>query len=274
MPALAHSAARSVEAPAEVRRLIVTWQHPINRSIYPVGILNFDGMTYTFCYIQAALSAPDFRPFIGFPDLSHDYQSENLFPLFAQRAMTPRRPDFPRWVTQLGLPEDASPWEQITRSGGRRQGDTIQLFPVPTVIGGRLECDFLVHGIRHILERTILVGDHQFRLDRARLEAALNSLRPGDPLALCAQPDNPVNSRAMLTTTTEALPLGWVPDLLVDVVHQLPNPQTTEVTVRHVNGPEVGWHLRVLAQLTSRVPNDFSAFTGPGWQPLAAVSEY
>jgi hypothetical protein len=106
------------------RRLVVTWQHPDERLIEPIGLLDYDGDCYRFGYIQHALAVKDFRPLLGFRDLYGSYASEHLFPLFAQRVMDPRRPDYQRYVARLGLPEDASPWEQIARSQGRRQDES------------------------------------------------------------------------------------------------------------------------------------------------------
>lgn len=246
----------------------MTWQHPAERTISPVGLLSFHGHMYTFRYIRNALTVPGFRPFLGFPDLEWCYTSARLFPLFAQRAMAPRRPDFTRWVTRLGLPEDASPWEQIARSGGRRQGDTIQLFPVPRIKDSRMECDFLVHGMRHVLERPIDVGNTQVTVTRDELEATLNALRPGDELGLCDEPTNRSNPRAILTTTVGHLPLGWIPNLLVDELRRATEHGPARVVVRTVNGPEAGWHLRLSATLAVDVPAGFEVFTGPLWKPV------
>lgn len=258
-----------VRAPGTMRQLVVTWQHPIERSISPVGLLGFDGETYSFCYIRNALQVPGFRPFLGFPDLDRWYASPVLFPLFAQRAMGCRRPDFARWVTRLGLGADASPWEQITRSGGHRQGDTIQLFPVPRITAGRLECGFLVHGMRHVLERPIVVGDTVTTVSREELERTLSELHPGDELGLCDEPTNRANPRAILTTARGEVPLGWIPNLLVEEVHRIPDRRHATVTVRTVNGPDAGWHLRLLAKLSAAVPPGFDVFTDPMWEPLA-----
>ncbi|MBY0288436.1 MAG: hypothetical protein K2X52_15010 [Mycobacteriaceae bacterium] len=260
-----------VRASATLRQLVVTWQHPIERSISPVGVLSYDGHAYSFYYIRNALDAAGFRPFLGFPDLDRWYTSPVLFPLFAQRAMGSRRPDFARWVTRLGLSESASPWEQITRSGGRRQGDTIQLFPVPQINGGRLECGFLVHGMRHIIERPIHVGQTTITVTRDQLERTLSALRPGDQLGLCDEPTNVSNPRAILTTTRGQVPLGWIPNLLVEEIHRIPDRGRATVTVRTVNGPDAGWHLRLLAKLSAEVPDTFEVFAGAMWEPLAVA---
>ena len=252
---------------ATTRRLVVTWQHPTERTISPVGMLSFDGHSYQFHYLRHALQVSGFRPFLGFPDLYGQYESDTLFPLFAQRAMTPRRPDFTRWVERLGLLDDASPWEQITRSGGHRQGDTIQLFPVPTIADGRLECDFLVHGIRHIADRPTAVAGAPVTLTREQLEQHLAELGPGDQLQLQDEPTNTVNPLAILTATGDNSPLGWVPDLLVEELHRIPNHQQARVTAIAVNGAEAGWHLRLLAHLSVPVPVGFEVFADDRWLP-------
>jgi hypothetical protein len=256
-----------VSAAATPRQLVVTWQHPIDRTISPVGMLSFDGHNYRFHYLRNALQVTGFRPFLGFPDLQGQYSSDTLFALFAQRAMTPRRPDFTRWVERLGLPEDASPWEQITRSGGSRKGDTIQLFPVPTVANGRLECDFLVHGMRHIAGRPAALGGNVISVTRDELERELAALAAGDALRLQDEPTNASNPLAILTTTEANVPLGWVPNLLVEEVHRIPNHQRANVTALAVNGAEAGWHLRLLAHLSVAVPAGFEVFADDRWQP-------
>lgn len=263
--------APAVPPRAVSRRLVVTWQHPIERTIEPVGILQFDGQTYSFHYIRNALQINDFHPFLGFPYLHRAYHSDRLFAFFAQRAMTPRRPDFAHWVRRLGLDDDATPWEQISRSEGRRQGDTVQLFPVPDVGNGQMKCNFLVHGIRHIPEEPIRGDGNNIRLSADALEAHLSALRPGDPLRVLDQPDNDYNPKAILTTTVTDQPLGWVPDLLVDEVHRIPNRGSVNVTAQVVNGPEAGWHLRLLAHMEAVVPQDFRVFDGPKWEPLAVA---
>lgn len=261
----------SSRASGSKRRLVVTWQHPVGRLISPVGILEFDGSTgYNFYYIENVRSVADFRPFLGFPDFEVTYESERLFPLFSQRAMAPRRPDYSRWVSKLGLEDDATPWEQIARSGGVREGDTIQLFPVPQVENGVLTCSFLVHGIRHITEDALTVGDAQRTISGEELDAQLNALRPGDQLLLADQPDNSFNANAILTTTTSRFPLGWVPNLLVEDLHRLEDRQRADVRVQQVNGPDAGWHLRLLAHITVNVPVDFEVFKGDQWAPYRA----
>jgi hypothetical protein len=252
------------------RRLVVTWQHPADRNIEPVGFLEYDGECYRFGYIRHVLSVEDFRPLLGFRDLYRTYSSEELFPLFAQRVMDPRRPDYQRYVERLGLDEEeAGPWEQIERSQGRRRGDTIQLLPQPTTDGETLTCLFLVNGVRHIPEMPLVLGGRQIEVTREQVEAALARLRPGDALQLAREPENKANPLALLVVAPAATPVGWVPNLMVEDMHQLVAQSDVDVTTAHVNGPDAPWHLRLLVQLTARGAGDFRFFTGERWELLS-----
>jgi hypothetical protein len=121
---------------------------------------------------------------------------------------------------------------------------------VPHVDGnGRTSCVFLVHGIRHLLGATERV----------------DSLRPGDRLRITPEPANPVNPRALLVTEDGNRPLGWVPDALLDYVHEV---QDGTLTVVRVNPREVGTRLRLLVRLEGVASPDWQPFTGPNWSTV------
>ena len=255
------------------RRLVVTWQHPADRNIEPVGFLDYDGQRYRFGYIRHALSVKDFRPLLGFQDLNRAYSSDDLFPLFAQRVMDPRRPDYQRYVERLGLDEEASPWEQITRSQGRRQGDTIQLLPQPTSDGETLTCLFLVNGVRHVPDGPLVLDGRPIEVTREQVEAALSGLRPGDLLQVVREPENKHNPLALLVMAPAATPVGWVPNLMVEDMHKLTARADVSATAEHINGSDAPWHLRLLVRLTARGAGDFRFFTGEAWDLLSHLPD-
>jgi hypothetical protein len=115
--------------------------------------------------------------------------------------MNPRRPDYERYIRSLSLPSDATPWEQLARSGGKRTGDTIQLFPEPIVrVDGSSRCYFLVHGVRHIEKNY-----------NPSVQQRIQNLHKGDSLQLVPEPDNVVNPRALLTSTGGGASLDGFP---------------------------------------------------------------
>jgi hypothetical protein len=263
-------AGRSAEVPG---RLVVAWQHPVERSIEPVGFLSCDDQGYRFSYIRNALTVHDFPGLLGFDDRSVSYRSDELFPLFAQRAMDPRRPDYERYVNRLGLEGDPSPWEQISRSQGHREGDTIQLFPEPVVGGNEVSCQFLVHGVRHAHKTAKILNGVRVEVTRDWVDAALDSLHAGDDLGMVPEPGNPNNPLAIVVTAAPLIPIGWVPNLLVEDLHRLMERARVRVIAEHVNGPEAPWHLRVLARLRAAPALGFRFFISERWEPLADAAQ-
>lgn len=145
--------------------------------------------------------------------------------------MHPMRPDRPEALERLGLSPDASPFEVLSISGGGRTGDTYELTPLPEP--GPVELHFLVHGIRH------LTPAEQGRIDL---------LSAGQHLRLLEEPGNPVNERALLVTDDGAR-LGYVPDPLLDYVHDIIRHKHSLIVAR-INPAEAGLHLRLLVSLS------------------------
>jgi hypothetical protein len=114
----------------------------------------------------------------------------------------------------------------------------------------------------------MLVGADRRTISREQLDAVLSSLNDGDDVYLRAEPDNPVNPRALLIITAAGFPLGWLPDLLVSDVHS-EDFTNARVTIERVNGPDAIWHLRLLARISVPVPPGFRPFSSPEWRPYA-----
>ncbi|WP_448062621.1 HIRAN domain-containing protein [Cellulomonas hominis] len=234
-----------------------------------MGLLTVDADGYTFRYVQHVTTLRGFRPLLGFGRLDQVYSSTRLFPLFAQRAMDPRRPDYERYVTELGLdPRETTPWEQISRSTGRRQGDTLQLVPVPRAVEGQVVCPFLVHGIRHMPTNALTFHGEPHPVTFEEVEHALAELRPGAQLTLVPEPTNVKNPEAIMVVAGQT-PVGYVPDLLVHDLRRLM--QITQVTasVIRVNPPDAPAHLRMLAELRASGAGDFEFFRDDRWRPVA-----
>ena len=206
-------------------RLLVSRQDPKTRAFVRVGTLGFDGEQYTFTYEDSAT-----RALPGLP-LGRTHASEALFPIFAERVIDPHRPEKAETLDHLGLAAEAGPFEVFAGSGGGRTGDSYELTPLPHP--GPVSLPFLVHGVRYLTDQE---------------RASIDGLQPGDRLSVRQEPGNPVNVRALLVTQ-DGVRLGYVPDPLLDYVHDI-IATDYELLVERVNPPEAGLHMRLLVRLT------------------------
>ncbi|MEI6620757.1 MAG: hypothetical protein WCP28_02460 [Actinomycetes bacterium] len=218
-------------------------------------MLTWDGSVYDFAYLRAADSVPDFRPLLGFPAMRRLYRSPRLFPLFAQRVMNHDRPDYGRYLQALDLELTASKWELLARSEGRREGDSVLVFPEPVVApDGASYTKVLVHGIRHLQKAN------------PQVEQCLRALRAGDRLDLVEDPTNKMNPRAMLVADSGQVPLGYFPDLLLGYLHHLRERGAANVSVERVNPPETPPHLRLLINVRGDAGMGYVPFSGTPWE--------
>lgn len=242
------------------RRLFVSWRDPDVGAIYPVGCLvrriGPEGERYSFSYLKMAERLEGFEPLPGLPILHDRYDSDRLFPVFANRVMPRSRPDFDLLASRLDLRGDADPFEVLARSGGRRATDRIEVFAGPERnANGESTVLFFVRGIRHVPGAADAVAD----------------LSAGDRLVLVDDPDNDNNPRALLLRVSDGRQVGWVPDYLVEHAHELRelNHEDPVVVVEHVNDATVAPHLRLLCRLVAPWPQGYVPFSDARFEPLA-----
>ena len=241
------------------RRLYATWRNP-DGLIRPVGALTRRGTgrgaSYRFAYLKAAEQFDGFNCLPGLPDLHRPYESEWLFPVFRNRLMPRSRPDYGDFVSELGLEPDTDPFEVLIRSEGWRATDRIEVFAYPErTPEGDLNTRFFARGVRHVEGAASDVGD----------------LQVGDQLELVDEPDNPVNRRAVLVHTRTGRSVGYVPDCLVETIHELRDLDApVEVTAEHVNPDTSPPHMRLLCRLRAPWPDGYEPLSGPEYQPIAA----
>lgn len=249
-----------------MKKLFVAWQDATSRRWFTIGRLTSDGEKYSFVYTQGVNEAQResaFQPLLAFPDLYVEYESDELFPLFTNRVLPRSRRDYAEFVKWLNVPEhEDDPIALLARSGGQRVTDTLEVFPCPESDGdGNYNIHFFAHGLRH--------------LPSASIERA-ESLRPGEPLLLLHDFQNPRDPRALLMRTAETTPgdmhlMGYCPRYLVDDAFELlQRGQNSRITVERVNLPPAPMQFRLLCKMTMRLPDGFSPFSGPAYQPLVA----
>ena len=190
-----------------VKTLFLAWQDSSpSRAWFPVGQLDADvrRSSYRFRYIGGAKRAQEkagFPLLIEFPSLEEDYQSSELFPLFQNRVMNKKRPDFADYLEGLGLTGKGDPIEILSVNGGQRVTDAYEVFPkIEKDKYGNFVCRFFLHGWRHISRVA------QERIDR---------LEPRENLRVQVEMTNPEAGMAVEIRTTDDFMIGWAPRYLV-----------------------------------------------------------
>lgn len=231
--------ARAVDATV-ARKLLLIWQDPATRVFRRVGELDEleDGL-FTFRYLDDAADAT-FSPLAQFPDLGRVYGPGPLPSFFRNRIMSKSRDSYGEYRGWLGLNDDGmdTPAEVLLRTGGSRATDTFHVVDdLSRASDGRIQSRFFASGIRH------LVG----------AGALLLALQPGQELSLRDEADNLYNPRAVLIDAARGEPVGYVPDWLLDDLHDLRH-RADELSIfaEQIN-PEAPSHLKLLCRIEAIV---------------------
>lgn len=249
--------------------LFVAWQNPEKRGIRVVGRLRKLSMGgkphYEFAYLKGAVKAQleyGFQPFLAFPDLQTAYYSDTLFPFFTNRVLRSTRRDYPAYIEDLGLTlGDATPERILSRSGGKRATDHVEIFAPPQRDpgSGLDEMFFLLRGLRYMPQGT---------------ERRIAMLVPGDRLLCLLDFQNLHNHDAVALRTEDSYLLGYMPDYLVEDVTLLrQRGELLSVFVDRVNPPPAPQGHRLLCRLQARWPADLQPFSDERFQPIVPLPE-
>lgn len=243
--------------------LYLAWQDQQSRRWFPVGRLvvhrgyESEATEYKFDYLGGVCEAQKsakFHPIVGFPDLTRQYISNQLFPLFQNRVMNRQRPDRPKYLRRLGLDEGADEVTELAISGGSRRTDSFAVFP--PLSAGKDDGRFRIRSPLHELR-----GASPASVERA------GTLEQGEGLVASFDPDNPTSTHAIAVKTKDRCVLGWLPRYLVDALYQDDAWRITgaKATVAQVNrdGP-----------LQHRLLIDFSGKLDPGFRPMDDLPQY
>jgi hypothetical protein len=237
--------------------LFVAWQHPESRKILPIGRLLRQGETYEFAYIRAVQEAQQlgFEPLLTFPVVDEVYRSHELPPLFSNRLMPKSRPEFAQYLSELGLSVGAAePFAVLSRSGGRRVTDRLEVFSPPAQCESVYQGVFLLRGVRHVPHG----------------EEALANLPAQSRLFVMADVQNPANPAALALGDEQKHLLGYVPDYLAsELATARAESSCLRVTVLKVNPPPAAVHQRVLCQYQCPERVGGVLFRGPRYQPIS-----
>ena len=220
---------------SSIRRLLVVWQDPASRRFIRVARLDeLEDGRYAFRYLTEARTE-NFSPLVQFPDLDAIYVSDSLPAFFSNRVMSRQRASYGDFREWLGLSVEGqdTPIEVLARTGGPRATDTFHIVDDLRQLEGRRVSRFFASGVRYI----------------EGADAQLAKMEAGHRLCLRTEPDNPANQRALLIDAEADTPVGYVPDWLVNEVHDLRDlGYQLDVVAERIN-PTAPAHLRLLCRL-------------------------
>ncbi len=225
----------------------------------PVGRLDYDGQLFRFCYTQGARTLAGFRPFPGMGDVNQVYQSETLFPMFANRLLSPSRPEFEEFLCWGGFDPNnpLDPIAVLGVTGSERATDSIEVFPCPTPdADGCYLSKFFLHGVRWMPPSALE------RIER---------LKDEERLFLMPDPCNRHDPNAVaIRTDSERTLIGYVPRYLAQDIRQLLwqcDPVTIELFVARLNRQAPLQH-RVLCRMHACWPEQFEPCSDETFLPI------
>lgn len=247
------------------RVFFLGWQDRESRAWFPIGRLDAreKGGGYEFGYTRGAQDAADrhgFQPLYDFPDLHRRYHSEELFPLFKNRAMTSGRHGFQDYLKMLdfeGMKPD--PLEIMAVDGGYRATDHYQVFPkISKDDDGRFHTRFFLHGWRHT---------------NAAAQERLEKLMARESLLVTVELTNPETTTAVQIQSQDYYVLGWAPRYLVhDLVHAMAHsPGELKCRVVRFNPMPAPSKQRVLIELSGQWPEDYIPMAAPEFDLISGT---
>ncbi|ELA7138019.1 HIRAN domain-containing protein [Vibrio parahaemolyticus] len=222
----------------------LAWQSPDTRDWHVVGALTKISNGYEFHYTKGALSAEKFVPFSGMENLKKSYVSEELFPLFYNRLLSSRRPEYPKFIQWLGLSEEqATPMNILARSGGLRGTDQLQMFrKIEVRNSGSYEHFFFAHGLSHLTKSA------QKRVD---------NLAVGERLFLCFDCQNTYDENAVIVRTDDPAEIvGYCPRYLAKDISTLFNiSDSLTVSVEKI-AKDAPSNYRLMCKVSGKIKSD------------------
>jgi len=220
-----------------------------------VGVLTKVEDLYEFRYTEGAKRLTGVAPFPGMPHLDSVYQSQELLPIFKNRLLSKRRPEYKTWLSWGGFHADPGPNAMaiLATLGSRRAADSLELYAGPQRLATGDACvQFFLHGVRHY-----------------QTAETLERLTSGMALSLRPEDDNQFDRYAVAVDDKTECKLGYVPRYLTqDIRYLIENcPDEVQLSVKQANADAPTQH-QILCELQSCWPDGFEPCSGPDFQPV------
>ena len=191
-------------------------------------------------------------------DLAHEYISDELFPILKNRTLPKSRPEYSDYLSWLGLGEkEHDEFDELSRSGGLRATDEIELIPVPLRTEADLyEAFFFARGIRHLPPEA---------------EGRVSRLKGGDKLFILKDIQNKQDGEALLLRTDDPISLvGYAPRYYSHDFNELVQKdlhKNVNISIEQVNAGAPAAY-RLLCKITAPWPEFFEICTANSFKSL------
>ncbi len=236
------------------------WQDLETRQWHPAGRLDRVADRYVFAYVKSAVRSPRFVPFAGLSKTDAVYVSELLFPIFANRVLSGKRPEFPTYARWAGYAphEQPDPLTLTAQMGGIKATDNLQVYAVPERDPkGFYQTTFFCHGTSHLPIAT---------------QDATEVLAEGTQLFPMLDIQNPFDAKAVALRTSDPTNLiGYCPRHLAPDISRLSRETESplKIIVKRVNR-DAPVQYRVLCQAHCSWPKDFQPCAGDEYSTVSS----
>lgn len=230
----------------ERNSVYLAWQDYKTRDWHVVGLLEMRDSDFLFNYTVGATSSNSFTPFSGMEDLKKTYISKDIFPLFKNRLLSSKRPEYPDFIKWLGLDDAATPIDVLARSGGARATDKLQMFKaIDTKSDDSFEHFFFSHGLAYLQSSA---------LDR------VSKLKTDEKLYLALDGQNEHDVDAVLIRAGKpAEIIGYCPRYISSAISGLLHHDSKCVSIFVESLPvEAPASYRLMCRLEGYIPNEYT----------------
>jgi hypothetical protein len=188
-----------------------------------------------------------------------EYRSKELFPLFYNRIISERRPDFKNYLNWLNINiREFSQLKMLGLTEGIKPTDHLEFFQCPVKSpGNKYRVLFMMHGLqyfpKHVIER-------------------VNELKIDERLYLVPDPQNTFDKNAiMIRTGDPVFSIGYCPRYLSRDFYKLlkdDNVAEIKLSVKKVN-KDAPLGFRLLCEIIAPWPNEFRPCDHEDFEPIS-----
>lgn len=245
-----------------VNRLFVAWQDDATRRWHTIGRLTRAKDAYYFVFTKGVkhLRTIPFDLFRMEPQFQ--YRFESLIPLFTNKIPSRSRSDFEKMASWLNVGKERNEFELLSKFGLIPGTDSILVYPEPTVVSGRYQLEFFVHGIRH-MHKDVLAWCDKLEVG-GRLLPLLDVQNPVDPCAVA------------LRNEDDTILVGYLPTFYAEDVKRLLTDEKScaSAIIKVVrNNQDAPLQMRLLCRFECSIPDGFQAMSSDIHQPFMELEK-